>query len=196
MDDIFNLIDEQPIPINGSLLVAKPSVDDEMFGRSVIMLITHDDNGAMGLILNYKSPLIMSIMLPDVAIVNDAPLYIGGPVQPEVMFYLHTLGPEVIPDSVPIIDGLYFAGDFEAMKRYLEAGGETEGKVKFISAYSGWSAGQLMDEIKRNDWAVLETYDIPTLMTADRHEMWNWAVSQFGDRYRMWKNIPIAPEDN
>ena len=196
MNDIFNIIDEQPVPVNGSLLVAKPTVNDDFFRRSVILLINHDDNGAMGLVLNNKSTLMLSEVLPGVNIVNDAPLYIGGPVNPEVMFYLHTLGTETIPGSIPVGDGLYFAGDFEAMKDYLETGGETAGKVKFIAGYSGWSPGQLMDEIERNDWAVLDLHDIPVMMTGGFLETWEWAVSRFGQRYSMWRNVPLNPLDN
>lgn len=196
MDDIFNINDEQPVPVNGSLLVAKPTVNDDYFRRSVIMLVNHDDKGAMGLVLNNMSTLMLSEVLPDVKVVNDAPLYIGGPVNPEVMFYIHTLGPEVIPDSLPMGDGIYFAGDFEAMKKYLESGGETAGKVKFIAGYSGWSAGQLMDEIDRSDWAVLDVYNSDMMMTGGFIETWQWAVSCFGSRYRLWNNIPLNPLDN
>lgn len=196
MDDIFNLNDYQPVPQSGSYLVAKPTVDDEFFGRSVILLIGHDKEGSMGLVLNNESTLMLSEVLPDVNVVNDAPLYVGGPVQPDVMFYVHTLGTEVIPDSTPIADGLYFAGDFDAMKRYLESGGETRGKVKFIIGYSGWSAGQLMDEIERNDWAVLDVSYDPVLMNGSLLETWQWAVSRFGTRYRMWHTIPLNPGDN
>ncbi len=196
MDDIFNLNDYQPVPQAGSFLVAKPTVADEYFGRSVILLIGHDADGSMGLVLNNESTLMLSEVLPDVKVVNDVPLYVGGPVQPDVMFYVHTLGTDVIPGSTPIADGLYFAGDFDAMKRYLESGGETKGKVKFIIGYSGWSAGQLMDEIERNDWAVLDVPYDPVMMNGGLLDTWQWAVSRFGDRYRMWHTIPLNPNDN
>ena len=195
-DDIFNLADEQPSPIKGALLVAKPTIDDVFFQRAVILLISHDADGSMGLVLNDRSDVMLSRVVPDVNVVNDVPLYLGGPVNPDVMFFFHTLGNELIPNSMEIVDGLYFVGDQEALTRYIESGGVLEGKVKFVVGYSGWSSGQLVDEIDNGVWAVLDAHDVPVMMTAGHHEMWQWAVSQFGPRYRMWRHLPINPSEN
>ncbi len=196
MDDIFNLNDYQPVPQRGSLLVAKPTVDDDMFGRSVILVIDHNEDGSMGLVLNHESPLLLSHVLPEVKTPVDVPLHVGGPVDHQVMFILHTLGTEVIPDATPIMDGLYLGGDFEALKRYLEDGGDVVGRVKLVVGYAGWTAGQLMSEIERNDWAVLDAPFDPILMTGSLLDTWQWAVERFGPRYALWHTIPLNPQDN
>ena len=195
-EDIFNLNDKQLAPVAGSLLVAKPTVDDNCFGRSVILVISHDNDGSMGLILNRPTTL----MLPDVIDFVNPPaqvrLFLGGPVGENVMFFIHTLGPEVVPGSQEVAPGIFFAGDFEALKFYIERGGDIAGKVKFFAGYSGWTGGQLMGEIERQDWAVLDVIDNDVIMGEGNTEMWQWAVSQFGTRYRLWNNFPLDPCDN
>lgn len=105
--DIFNLLDEQPTPARGSLLVAKPTVQDYMFGRTVIMVVDHDsENGTMGLIVNKLSGLLLHDVLPDAASLGiDIPLYVGGPVHTDMLFILHTLGEQLIPDSLQVARG-------------------------------------------------------------------------------------------
>lgn len=201
MDDIFNLNDSQLTPMRGSLLVAKPTVDgDDFFCRAVILLMGHDSDGSMGLVLNNDTTLTLDKVLQgeleNVELVSDTPVYLGGPVQPDMLFFVHTLGNDVIPDSEEIVSGLYFGGNFEALKRYVDGGGEIEGKIKFIMGYSGWSAGQLQDEIGHGTWAVLDNHDIDTLMTGSFMDTWRWAVKQFGSRYRLWLNCPIDLSDN
>lgn len=190
--DIFNLLDEQPTPARGSLLVAKPTVQDYMFGRTVIMVVDHDsENGTMGLIVNKLSGLLLHDVLPDAASLGiDIPLYVGGPVHTDMLFILHTLGEQLIPDSLQVARGLYFGGDYDAMKAYIADGGSVEGRVKFILGYSGWEGGQLESEIERHDWAVLKRMETGQVMLAEEDALWREAVAQFGDKYRLWQNWP------
>ncbi len=190
--DIFNLLDDQPTPARGSLLVAKPTVQDYMFSRTVIAVVDHDsENGTMGLIANKLSGFMVHEVLPDLAELDlDIPLYVGGPVHTDMLFFLHTLGEEVIPDSLKISRGLYFGGDYMAMKQYLASGQPIEGKVKFIIGYSGWEAKQLESEIERHDWAVLKRMTAPEVMAPLEEELWQQAVAHFGDKYQLWKNWP------
>lgn len=78
----------------------------------------------------------------------------GGPVSANRLFFIHSLGDLIVPDSVKIKDRLYFDGDFEALKRYMQNGHSIEGKVKFFLGYSGWTEGQLGNEINKNSWVV------------------------------------------
>lgn len=196
--DIFNLLDEQPTPARGSLLVAKPTVQDYMFGRTVIMVVDHDsENGTMGLIVNKLSGLLLHDVLPDAASLGiDIPLYVGGPVHTDMLFILHTLGEQLIPDSLQVARGLYFGGDYDAMKAYIADGGSVEGRVKFILGYSGWEGGQLENEIERHDWAVLKRMETGQVMLAEEDALWREAVAQFGDKYRLWQNWPRDVHQN
>lgn len=195
--DIYNLNDEQPLPRRGSLLVAKPTVGDFFFRRSVVLIINPDENeGAMGVVLNHNSGFVLSQVVDDVTGSDEIPLFLGGPVGHGSLFYLHTLGPEVIPDSETVAPGLWVGGDFDAMKRYINAGGPVEGRIKFVVGYSGWEHNQIEDEIHRHDWAVLHQAPVPVLMDDGGDAIWQQVVSMFGDRYRLWLNLPTDASYN
>ena len=198
--DIFNLRHDELPPLRGSLLVAKPTVDDWCFSRSVILMIDDEDDehGTMGLMLNNRTGTTVGELLGDkLPCHGELPVYLGGPVGTDVLFFLHDLGDTVIPEALPIAHGLWLGGDFDAMKSYLAvAPTDLAMHLKFIVGSSGWSAGQLHDEIERHDWAVLDTCDAATLMGDDRLTMWRDAVSRFGSRYRMWLNWPVDVHQN
>lgn len=189
--DIFNLFDTQPEPSRGSLLVAKPTVEDLCFKRSVTILVDHDnEDGSMGVIVNKPTRFLLNEVIPEIECSEDVPLYLGGPVGTQMLFFIHTLGTDVIPDSVQVAPGLFFGGDFEIMKLYLASGEPVNGKVKFMVGYSGWSVGQLDAEVKRHDWAVLKSITAELAMNPDGEEIWQQAVALFGDQYRLWKTWP------
>lgn len=194
--DIFNLNDEQPQPLPGSLLVARPTVGDPCFGRSVIAMVKHDSEGSMGVILNRMTNLCLSDLIDDVKLAEELPVFLGGPVNTEMMFFLHDLEPEVIGESEPVGKNLYLGGDFDAMKAYLASGTDIASHVRFFVGYSGWESGQLIDEVDRHDWVVLDGIDAQFALRTPYQTMWDESVSRFGDRYRLWRNWPIEPNDN
>ena len=196
-NDIFNLADEQAQPVAGSLLVAKPTVLDGYFMRSVVLLATHSEaEGSMGVVMNHFTGYMLGEVLEELDPGKNIPLYLGGPVGNDSIFYVHTLPPEVVPNSLALGDGLYFGGNYEAVRHYLEQGGPTVGVMKFMLGYSGWAEGQLADEVSRHDWAVLEHMPTAALMSDVDEEVWADAVAQFGRRYRLWQNWPVNPNDN
>ena len=97
-------------PKQGKILISEPLMNDFHFGRSVILLIDHvESEGSFGVIINKKLNASVS------QIVDDFPdfegtAYLGGPVSDSQLFFIHTLG-ELIPESIPIIDGLYWGGN-------------------------------------------------------------------------------------
>ena len=195
--DIYHLNDEQPQPSRGSLLVAKPTVNDFFFRWSLVLIVDPDEGeGAMGVVVNHYTGYNLRDIMPDIETVEEIPLYLGGPVGSQMMFYLHTLGPDIIPEAIDLGNGVYFGGDFEAVKRYVELGGPVEGRIKFIVGYSGWEKDQLTSEIARHDWAVLNGGGQGLMMDEGDDDQWRKAVAQFGDRYRLWLNLPSDPAWN
>lgn len=190
--DIFNLLDSQPHPSRGSLLVAKPTVEDFVFKRSVTILVDHDnEEGSMGVIVNKPTRFSLSEIVPDIECKENVPLYLGGPVGTNMLFFIHTLGKDAIPDSEQLAPGLFFGGDFEVMKMFLADGENVNEKVKFMVGYSGWTAGQLDKELERHDWAVLKDDNTASLvMSAGVDDIWNEAVARFGNQYRLWNTWP------
>lgn len=195
--DIYHLNDEQPLPVRGSLLVAKPTVGDFFFRRSLVLIIDADEGeGAMGVVINHYMGYNLRDILPDVESVEEIPLMLGGPVGTQMLFFLHTLGPDVIPGAIDVGDGVWFGGDYDAIKRYVELGAPVDGRVKFIVGYSGWEKDQLASEIQRHDWAVLNNCGRDLLMGDGDDDRWREAVSRFGNRYRLWLNLPNDPSNN
>lgn len=195
--DIYHLNDEQPLPERGSLLVAKPTVGDFFFKRSLVLIVDPDENeGAMGVVVNHYTGYNLRDIMPEIETVEEIPLFLGGPVGTQMLFFMHTLGPDVIPDAVALGDGVYFGGQFDAVKQYIELGAPVEGHIKFIVGYSGWSKGQLTSEIARHDWAVLNNGGRGLMMGEGDDNLWREAVSRFGDRYRLWLNLPSDPACN
>jgi len=195
--DIYHLNDDQPQPGRGSLLVAKPTVGDFFFKRSLVLIVDPDEgDGAMGVVVNHYTGYYLRDLMPEIESVEEIPLFLGGPVGPQMMFFLHTLGPDVVPDAVDVGSGVWLGGDFEAIKRYVELGGPVAGHVKFIVGYSGWEKDQIASELNRHDWAVLDKTDRSLLMGEGDDDQWRDAVSRFGDRYRLWLNLPSDPSYN
>lgn len=192
--DIFHLHDDQPQPGRGSLLVAKPTVDDFFFKKSLVLIVDPDEGeGAMGVVVNHYTGYNLRDIMPDIETVEEIPLFLGGPVGPQMLFYMHTLGPDIIPEAISVGDGVWFGGDFDAIKRYVELGAQVEGRIKFIVGYSGWGKGQIASEINRHDWAVLNDSDSGLIMGAGDDDVWREAVTCFGNRYRLWLNLPGDP---
>ncbi|MBQ7691274.1 MAG: YqgE/AlgH family protein [Muribaculaceae bacterium] len=202
IDDIFNLRDEQPEPLAGSLLVARPTVGDPCFGRSVILVVEHGEQGTMGLILNRITNLttarLLDEMVDTLLPVNGAiPIFLGGPVKTDELLFVHNLPVSEFPGGEAIGEsGLSIGGDFEVLKRLLAERADLASHLRLCVGYSGWERGQLADELARHDWVVLDGCNGTELLNTPHDELWLRVVSRFGDRYRLWLNWPANPEMN
>lgn len=190
--DIFKIIHNDLLPIQGSILISEPFLQNAYFQRSVILLIEHTAKGSMGLVLNKKTDLIVNTFFPELEECAEIPIYLGGPVSANHLFFIHSLGDIIIPDAIKINDHLYFDGNFDALKRYIQNGHSIEGKVKFFLGYSGWTEGQLNLEINQNSWVVShETNN--TIMEAEGECYWKHSLELLGSRYKTWTNYPKDP---
>jgi putative transcriptional regulator len=188
--EIISVNIPQPDPAAGSILVAQPLISDKYFHRSVVYILDHSaDGGTMGFVINHESPFTLSELFPAVNSSDSIPVFIGGPVHPERLTYLHTLGSQ-IPESVQIAPGLFVGGDFNAIKDYLNSGGTAVGTIRFLLGYSGWETTQLRSELDNFDWAVAPSPDANFLLTADGEHAWRQAVTLLGPDYRKWLLFP------
>lgn len=127
---------------------------DSNFRRGVILLCDHEEDGSFGFLLN--KPLDINITnlistFPDF----ESNIYYGGPVQTDTIHYLHTKG-DLLDNSVKIVDGLYFGGDFEQLKDAIRYKKINTRDIKFFVGYSGWEAGQLTKEQEHYTWLSLK----------------------------------------
>lgn len=191
-NNIFKITHNNLLPAQGSILISEPFLQDAYFQRSVVLLIEHNTQGSMGFVLNKKTDLIVNTFFPELEEYPEIPIYLGGPVSANRLFFIHSLGDLIVPDSVKIKDRLYFDGDFEALKRYIQNGHSIEGKVKFFLGYSGWTEGQLGNEISKNSWVVSHAAKENVLL-ADGESFWKNSLEQLGSNYEAWTKYPKDP---
>ena len=193
--DIFEIKHNSVRPGKGRILISEPFLQNIYFQRAVILLVEHNQNGSMGFVLNKRTNLIVNNFFPEMKFFPDIPIYLGGPVHANHLFFIHALGNEIIPEGVKITNNLYFDGNFETLKRYMMQGNPVKGKVKFFMGYSGWGENQLTDEINHDSWLVGAS-SVKNMMLADNELFWNQALDSLGGKYKTWKNYPVNPEMN
>ncbi|MFD1770911.1 YqgE/AlgH family protein [Sphingobacterium suaedae] len=183
------------IPQKGSLLLSEPFMLDSNFERSVILLCEHDLNtGTMGLVLNNRSTLLLSDVIQEIEN-TSFPLYIGGPVNMEALFFIHKT-PEKIPGGVPLIDDIQFGGDFQQVLFLIEDQLLQPEEIKFFIGYAGWSPGQLEEEITQNSWVVHNKFPAELLLLEDGEDLWKQALIDLGPKYAHVANFPRSPDLN
>ena len=136
----------------GTFLIAEPFLNDPNFDRSVVFLCEHSESGSLGFVVNYETNLFLGDVLEE-NIYEDIPLFIGGPVEKNTLHFLHRR-PELIPGSVEVGNGIYWGGDFDQAKRELNSYTLKPEDIRFFVGYSGWSEGQLDEEMARKTWIV------------------------------------------
>lgn len=194
-EHIFNVKRNNVRPEKGKILISEPFLQGIYFQRAVILLVEHNLKGSMGFVLNKRTDLIVNDFLPELKELQDIPIYLGGPVHFDHLFFIHLLGDAIVPNSVKVVDNLHFDGDFGALKRYIANGGPVEGKVKFFMGYSGWTENQLNGEIVRDSWLVGKAPDT-SIMLAEDESFWSYSLDLLGSPYTIWKNYPKHPNWN
>lgn len=190
--NIFNIEYNKVAPKKGRVLVSEPFLQDTYFKRSLVLLTEHSEEGAVGFVLNKPLEVKVNEVMNDFPI-SQASVSIGGPVSTNTIHYLHVLG-DVIPNSVHVLDNIYWGGDFDAVKEMLRAGEIKPEHIRFFLGYSGWHAGQLENELKQNSWLVTEIK--PTQIMKPKANIWKSTLSQLGEKYRIWSDFPENPSLN
>lgn len=194
--NLFKIKHNNQQPAQGSLLISEPFLQDTYFQRSVVLLVQHSLDGSMGFVLNKKTDYVLNSFFPELQDYNDIPIYLGGPVSSNRLFFIHSLGESVIPKTVPIKNGLSFDGDFNSVKEYILNGNPIEGKIKFFLGYSGWTKGQLGGEINANSWLVSKEAQPPFTLLADGEASWKSSLKLLGKKYETWTKFPKDPHLN
>lgn len=190
LTDFFNYKPTNISPARGRVLIAEPLLEGQHFSRSVILLTEHNKKGSMGLVLN--KPLRIQVNeRVDIFPTCKSPLFLGGPVDTDHLFFIHTLG-KLIPESYPLGANLFWGGDLKTVQELLENGIVTESQIRFFSGYAGWSIGQLEDEIDETSW-VVSLLSTETLMQTPPEKLWKTAIRELGGSYNYWLNFPENP---
>ena len=189
--DIFKIRHNNLKPEKGKILISEPFLQNRFFQRSVVLLIEHNTNGTTGFVLNKKTDLWLNDFIIGLENVPQIPIYLGGPVSCDHLFFIHSLG-DIIPDSIQFDENLYFDGDFESLNYYLMSKKPVNGKVKFFLGYAGWTQNQLAEEITQDSWLV-GTSSVRNIFHAEGDAFWKISVKSMGGSYANWINYPKDP---
>ena len=173
--------------LKGQLLLDSGQLRGSFFQRTVVLICQHDSDGAFGLVLNRASGSNVGEMivadLPDT--LKNFPLYLGGPVQPSALSFLHS--DSFIPDA-NVIPNLSLGHSLDSLMDLGESFSATR-KIKMFAGYAGWSPGQLEDEMKRKAW-LTHPASLELVFETNPKDLWQMILSQKGWKYKLLSQMP------
>ncbi|HET9074371.1 MAG TPA: YqgE/AlgH family protein [Solirubrobacteraceae bacterium] len=176
----------------GQLLVAGPALQDPNFWRTVVLVIEHTADGALGLVLNRPSETTVGEVVPELAELVDPAdaVLVGGPVQPGSVIVLADFQE---PSAAALIafDGVGVMGS-DSEPADLVTRVRT---ARAFAGYAGWGPGQLDDEVERGDW-ILEPARLDDAFSAAPRKLWADVLSRKGGSYALVARMPEDPSTN
>jgi len=166
-------------------LIAMPSMQDPIFGGTVVYICEHNDKGVLGVVINKPTDMTMEILFERIDLkiadgmhndVVNEPIMFGGPVQDDRGFVLHTPGAHY-SSSLTVTDEVAFTTSIDVLESVANGNGPKRLLVSI--GYAGWSPGQLEDEIGRNGWLTVGA-DAHVLFDLPIEERYNAAIKLLG----------------
>ena len=166
-------------------LIAMPSMDDPIFGGTVVYICEHNDMGVLGVVINKPTDMTMEILFERIDLtlgdethsdVVNEPVMFGGPVQDDRGFVLHTPGVDY-SSSLKVTDEVAFTTSIDVLEAVANGNGPRRLLVSI--GYAGWSPGQLEEEIGRNGWLTVSA-DPHVLFDLPIEERYNAAIKLLG----------------
>jgi putative transcriptional regulator len=180
-------------PAAGILLIADPFLKDPNFLRTVVFLCEHQEEGSFGFVLNRQYENTINELIPELE-QYALPVYYGGPVQMDTIHFLHQF-PKEIPGGKEVVKGVYWGGEFDAVVDLVKNKSIDVSKIRFFIGYSGWSGGQLHEEMNDKTWLTVQATR-HLIFHKQHQEIWKEALKGMGGDYEMMVNFPIDPQLN
>ena len=176
----------------GQLLIAGPTLLDRNFWRTVVLMVEHNREGALGLVLNRPSETSVGEAVPQLEELLDSgdPLFIGGPVQPSSVIVLAQFED---PSGAALVafEDVGVLGTGASLED--PAPGVRRGRA-FVG-HAGWGPGQLDGELERGDW-ILEPATARDAFSSDPEELWQEVLTRKGGSYALIARMPADPSVN
>jgi putative transcriptional regulator len=138
----------------GIFLKSTALLDDSIFADSILFITEHNKGGAVGFVVNRRYGRTLN-ELEEFRNCPPFPLYYGGPVGSEQLFFLHRR-PDLIEGATRIAEDAWWAGDFAQAVRGISDGSLGPEDIKLFVGYCGWDAGELEAEIEEGSWEIVE----------------------------------------
>lgn len=180
--------------LTGKLVVATPQLDDPNFRRAVVLVLDHDDEGAIGVVLNRASAVRVRDTLTDWLELVAAPpvVFGGGPVEPTAIVALGRARPGQAREGATAILERIQLVDLDTDP--LLAAAELE-HVRVFAGYAGWAPGQLESEVLQGAWFPVDA--VPTdVFTDDPDQLWHTVLARQPDQLRLFATFPDDPTMN
>ncbi len=175
----------------GRLLIAGPDLWDPNFRRTVVLIGHHDDDGAVGVVLNRASEVSVEEAAPPLAPIVEprAPLFLGGPVQPSAAVVLADFED---PDVARVIA----FGSIGFLPEEVDAG-ESDGvrRARVFAGHAGWGPGQLEAELEEGSW-IVEPATEDDVFTAEPDRLWERVLRRKGRKFDLLRTMPVDPAAN
>jgi putative transcriptional regulator len=193
--EVINFNPKNPVaPERGKILISEPFLNDPYFKRTVVIICEHnDDEGTFGFILNKYLDLNLEDLIQDFPDF-ETKISMGGPVEQNSLYFLHTR-PDLLKDSKPITDNLCIGSSFSELKHFAGLGMIGPSDVRFFVGYSGWTKGQLAQELKDRSWIVASTA-VENIMNTQDDNLWQNALKDLGREFAILANFPEDPSLN
>jgi putative transcriptional regulator len=178
--------------VRGQLLVAGPALLDPNFWRTVVLIVEHNDEGALGLVLNRPSETSVGEAVPQLSELLDPTqqLFIGGPVQPSAVIVLAEFEDPTDAALIAFDDvGVLGTGPSEEeLTAGIRAG-------RAFLGHAGWGPGQLDGELERGDW-ILEPAQLEDAFSIEARRLWSEVLTRKGGSYALVARMPADPSMN
>ncbi len=172
----------------GKILISTPDISGDIFSRSVVLIVDHNESGAFGLILNKKNRNMSSRLLNVLGFPVE--LYEGGPVENDKIYFI-LKGEKISKQIIEINEDFYLTEDIDSVVSAIIDGTISTADIKVFSGYSGWSALQLEGELQRKMWTIVDVYNLDYTLPNDQN-LWKNIMQNLGGEFLLWAN---APED-
>lgn len=176
--------------LSGQLLVASPTIGDPTFARTVVLVVDHDRDGALGIVLNRPTETTVEAVVPDIApmFLADDVVHDGGPVQPESLL-------TVAEFRDPADAALLVLGRVGMVRGDEDPRCPDVDRARAYAGYAGWAPEQLDDELAASDWLVVPARP-DDLFREDSAELWHVALARMGGAYARLGSPPEDPSVN
>jgi putative transcriptional regulator len=173
--------------LKGQLILDHGKLQGSFFHRTVILVCQHDAEGAFGLVLNRTTDKTVGdalvANLPDT--LKEQPLFLGGPVQPQALSFLHS--DDFVPDA-NVLPNLNLDHSLDTLVELGDSYSQTQ-KMKIFAGYAGWSPGQIEDEMKRNTW-MTHPASLDLVFHPQPAKLWQAILKEKGWEYRLLADGP------
>lgn len=184
--------------LRGHFLVAGKRLRDPNFFKTVVLMVEHGPDGAMGLVINRPSSVTVAhalsehFHLPE----TDDLVYVGGPVEPSALFILHN-AEHLDVNEFPVVPDVYVGSSGEVFESIIRSAAAGDPKLQFriFSGCAGWGPNQLEGELARGDWYVIPA-DASSLFESDPYQAWESALQKVYIANRIVPHTVRNPEWN